>query len=98
MYASKARHQYAPMGLFFSLTPIKLYTIKEWKVKKIVLQDSQINLNMQMSNTQSNIGYRKYTRIRLIFYFTPTTIKLYTMKVYMKNNIFVLQVSWKNLL
>ena len=33
----------------------------------------------------------------LIFSFTPITIKPHTVKVYMKSNIFVLQVSWKNL-
>ena len=34
----------------------------------------------------------------LIFSFTPITIKPHSVKVYMKSSIFVLQVSWKNLL
>src|SRR4029434_5228763 len=31
----------------------------------------------------------KYTQIGLIFSFTPTTIKLYIVKVYMKSNFFL---------
>ena len=37
----------------------------------------------------------KYTQIGLIFSFTPTTIKRYIVKVYMKSNFFVLQVSFE---
>ena len=38
-----------------------------------------------------NIGYPKYTRIDLIFSITPITIKLYTMKVYMKSKSFCMR-------
>src|SRR4029434_10204674 len=44
-----------------------------------------MNFNMQMSYVYTNRICPKYTQIGLMFSFTPTTIKLYMVKVYMKS-------------
>ena len=60
--------------------------MKDYMKSKIFCM--RMNLNMQMHPTLYN---------KPIYTFTPITIKPHTVKLYMKSNIFVLQVGWKNL-
>src|SRR4029434_4676186 len=87
-------------NVFFSFTPtkIKLYTMKVPMESSIfVLQVSlKMSFNMQMSYIYTNRICPKYTQIGLIFSFTPTTKKLYIVKVYMKSNFFCITSFFLN--
>ena len=91
MCAKKARQQYTPMGLFFPFTPIKmkLYTMKVPMKSKMFCITSFFENEFEYANElYTNRICPKYTQIGLIFSFTPTTIKLYIVKVYIKSNFF----------
>lgn len=99
MCASKARQQYTPMGLFFSFTPIKikLYTMKvSMKSNKFCITSFFENEFYYANELYTNRICPKYTQIGLIFSFTPTTIKLYTMKVYKKSKTFCIRSFFEN--
>src|SRR4029434_8379810 len=78
-------------NLIFSFTPIKikLYTMKVPMKSSIFCITSFFENEFEYANElYTNRICPKYTQIGLIFSFTPTTIKLYIVKVYMKRNFF----------
>ena len=67
----------------------KLYTMKVPMKSKIFCITSFFENEFEYANElYTNRKCPKYTQIGLIFSFTPTTIKLYIVKVYMKSNFF----------
>src|SRR4029434_9876523 len=80
-------------GYFFSFTPIKMYTMK------VPMNSKHFCITrffVQYANElYTNRICPKYTQIGFIFSFTPTTIKLNIVKVYINVTFFVLQVSFE---
>ena len=97
-YTNQICPKYTRIGFFFSFTPttMKLYTMKIDIKSNIFCITSFLENEFEYANEQYTNGIcPKYTRIGLFSSFTPTTITLHTIKVYMKSNISVFQVSWK---
>lgn len=87
--------KYTQIGLIFSFTPttIKLYTMKVYMKSTIFCITSFFENEFDYANEQyTNRICPKYTQIGFIFSFTPITIKLYIVKVYMKSNFFTLHL------
>src|SRR4029434_4246155 len=85
-------------NVIFSFTPIKmkLYTMKvPMKSNIFCITNFFENVFKYANELYTNRICPKYTQIGFIFSFTTTTIKLYIVKVYMKSNFFVLQVSFE---
>src|SRR4029434_8639777 len=92
MCANNAREQYTPKMYFFPFThiKIKLYTMKVPMKSKSVCITSFFENEFEYANElYTNRICPKYTQIGLHFSFTPTTIKLYIVKVYMKITFFL---------
>ena len=68
---------------------MKLYTMKvSMKTNIFCITSFFENLFYYANELYTNRTCPEYTQIGLIFSFTPTTIKLNTMKVFMKGNFF----------
>ena len=72
-----------------------------WSVQnnilKVLRNPSRGNmLNSHQSKMCANKARQQYTPMELFLSFTPTTIKLYTMKVYMKSKTFCIRSFFEN--
>src|SRR4029434_1175369 len=86
-------------NVFFSFTPIKM----KFSTMKVPMKSTFFCITSVFENEfkyanelYTNRICPKYTQIGLIFSFTPTTIKLYIVKVYMKSNFFCITSFFLN--
>src|SRR4029434_11181735 len=99
LYTNRICPKYIQIGLFFSFNPttIKLYIVKVYMKSNFFCITSFFENEFVYANElYTNRICPKYIQIGLFFSFTPTTIKLYIVKVYMKSNFFCITSFFLN--